>query len=180
MTTVVDEKGGRDQKGQNLCRRNIWTASYVRYRDYNFNFFLFRFSFEQAKKAEILDCVVQKLYKRYDPDNENAKSTKMGTPTDQANGRKCHKVLIKCSYLDPRFKSFLKDEDISEAKKLLIEENRSAAESDSKYFVVHLLSVLHHGSYRPARLYTRGGYNCGKLYNHKEGVSLYIFNSEKK
>ena len=70
-------------------------------------------------RAKILDCVLQKLRKRYDP-GENVREGSRAV--DHLGATSCHQLLVKCSFLDTRFKDDLKTEDISSAKGQLIDE----------------------------------------------------------
>jgi len=69
----------------------------------------------------MLGFIVQKLNKRYDPDNFD-ESMLTWKRTDQRGAEKCHKLLAVCSYVDPRFKGSLTPADVVQAQEDLVDE----------------------------------------------------------
>ncbi|KAK3918940.1 E3 SUMO-protein ligase ZBED1, partial [Frankliniella fusca] len=70
----------------------------------------------------IQKSVVKFLKKRFKPDPEDHHRN-----VDYQSGRACYAVLVRCSFLDPRFKDEILQEDRDEAKKLLLEDIKTMA-----------------------------------------------------
>lgn len=71
----------------------------------------------------MLKLVVQKLHKRYCPGSLDGQDNEVPrTVVDIRSANKCHSLLVKCTYLDPRFQDALTENDIISARSQLIEE----------------------------------------------------------
>lgn len=79
--------------------------------------------------SDLLKYVVQKLQKRYCPDSLVAEGQgRQGdrddgvrqTKADIRSARNCHDILVKCTFLDPRFKRDLKENNVVSARSQLI------------------------------------------------------------
>ncbi|KAK3929556.1 Zinc finger BED domain-containing protein 6 [Frankliniella fusca] len=68
--------------------------------------------------ARIQKAVVQKLKKRFKPDREEEGVTE----AEMIRGKACYDIVSRCSYLDPRFRGEILEEDRERAKELLLEE----------------------------------------------------------
>lgn len=65
---------------------------------------------------------MMKLKKRYVPDVD----APVGFAHDIRSANACHKLLLKCSYLDPRFKNQISKENQTTARALLTRETLAA------------------------------------------------------
>ncbi|KAK3925257.1 LINE-1 retrotransposable element ORF2 protein, partial [Frankliniella fusca] len=91
------------------------------------------FDTDDFKPAVLRQHIVKKLRKRFcpeplDEDELAALSPQMQSQVriDHKSAEECHGLLVKCSFLDPRYKGELLDQEGEKAKKLLTEEYRLA------------------------------------------------------